>query len=88
MKARITSDAGGYVTAEYDNGDRRVSRVFCCPEDGGYVLEQYGNGEWKQVCDGLAAQGSTLHCSSRTKLLDMIRREYHAMRRNQAARYA
>ena len=86
MKARITSDAGGYVTAEYDIDDQRVTRVFCCPEKGGYVREQYGNGEWKQVCDGLAARGATLYCSSRAKLLDMIRTEYRAMRR--AARYA
>ena len=88
MKARITSDAGGYVTAEYDNGDLRISRVFICPPDGGYVREQYGNGEWKQVCDGLSSRGSTLHCSSRAKLLGMIRTEYRAMRRNQTARCA
>lgn len=85
MKARITADSMGYVTLSYDDTDyfddaTRITRVFVCPPDGGYVREQI-NGEWKQVCDGLSSMGSTLSCSSREKLADLIRREYRAMRR-------
>lgn len=87
MKAKISQDQYGYVTAEYDAGDRRISRTFMVPENGGYVREQWGNGEWRQVCNGLSSQGSTLSCSSRAGLLGLIRDEYRAMRRNQA-RYA
>lgn len=82
MKAKFTTDPAGRVILSYDvedyDGVRRVERVFTCPPDGGYVRE-YPNG--KQVCDRLAHTGSTLTCSSRDKLLSLIRREYRAMRR-------
>jgi hypothetical protein len=86
MNAKITTDSIGYVTLSYDlytdylEDTVRVTRVFVCPPDGGYVREQI-NGEWKQVCDRLACMGSTLSCSSRERLAELIRREYRAMRR-------
>lgn len=84
MKAKFTTDPVGRVILSYDvedyDGVRRVERTFTCPLDGGYVKE-YRNGEWRQVCNRLAHTGNTLTCSSRDKLLDLIRREYRAMRR-------
>ena len=85
MKARFTTDQNGrvvlaYDVEDYDGSVRRVVRIFTCPLSGGYVME-HRNGEWKQVCDRLAHTGSTLTCSSREHLLDLIRREYRAMRR-------
>lgn len=85
MRAKFAADQTYRVTLEYDGDDyfgepKRVSRTFSCPMNGGYVLEFDGR-DWKQVCDRLSSTGSTLHCSSRSNLLAMIRREYKAMRR-------
>jgi hypothetical protein len=85
MKAKFEIDQIGRVTLSYDSEDWdgetiRVTREFTCPPDGGYVRERR-DGDWKQVCDKLAAMGSTLMCSSREKLAELIRREYRAMRR-------
>lgn len=84
MRAHFSTDAIGRVSLSYDiedyDGVTRVERTFTCPVDGGYVRE-YRNGDWRQVCDRLSNMGSTLSCSSRDKLLIMIRREYQAMRR-------
>ena len=86
MKAKFSTDLMGRVTVAYDmeswTGETvRVERVFTCPEEGGYVREKMSNGSWEQVCDKLASMGSTLSCSSRDRLLDLIRAEYRAMRR-------
>ena len=84
MKAKFTTDEVGRVILAYDvqdyDGVRRVERTFTCRPNGGYVRE-YVNGEWKQVCDRLARNGRTLTCASRDELLNLIRREYRAMRR-------
>lgn len=85
MRTSITTDSQGNVVLKYLDqmtGAER-QRTFGCPRDGGYVLEWIG-GEWKQVCDGLAATGSTLRCTSRADLAALIRRE----RRAQRARYS
>lgn len=93
MRARFITTDLGYVSLSYDvddyDGVHRVTRTFFCPDDGGYVRE-YRNGDWKQVCVRLNYMGSTLRCSSRDKLLTLIRREYKAMRREEkreASRY-
>lgn len=87
MKSKFSTDIAGRVTVEYDenwSGETvRVFRTFTCPQDGGYVRERMSNGNWEQVCDGLAGRGSTLTCSGRDKLLDLIRAEYRAMRREE-----
>lgn len=90
MKAKFSTDLMGRVTVAYDmeswTGETaRVERVFTCPDDGGYVREKMSNGGWEQVCDKLAGRGSTLSCSSRDRLLDLIRAEYRAMRRAEKA---
>ena len=88
--AKFSTDLMGRVTVAYDmeswTGEAvRVERVFTCPDDGGYVREKMSNGGWEQVCDKLAVRGSTLSCSSRDRLLDLIRAEYRAMRRAEKA---
>ena len=90
MKAKFSTDLMGRVTVSYEmeswTGETvRVERVFTCPEDGGYVREKMRNGNWEQVCDLLAGRGNTLSCSSREKLIDLIRAEYRAMRRAEKA---
>lgn len=87
MKAKFSTDQIGRVTLSYDCEDWdgetiRITREFTCPPDGGYVRE-YRNGDWKQVCDRLSHMGNTLSVSSRANLLDLIRREYRAMRRDE-----
>lgn len=84
MRTKFSVDEKGRVTVEYDryslDGVTRESRTFSCSEDGGYVWELTFGGRF-QVCDRLAGRGSTLYCSSRDRLIDVIRREYRAMRR-------
>ena len=86
MKAKFSTDVMGRVTVAYDmeswTGETvRIERTFTCPEEGGYVREKMSNGNWEQACDKLAGMGNTLSCSSRDKLIDLIRAEYRAMRR-------
>ena len=83
MKAKITTDAQGYVTLSFDHAlsGERVTETFSCPLDGGYVRDSKG----RQVCDALATTGSTLRCSGRDNLINVIRREYRRMRREYAA---
>lgn len=87
MKMSLTQDSDGFrcVNLSYDGHwasgeDGRIARRFTCPEDGGYVRERRGD-DWKQVCEGLGHRGSTLTCTSREALPELIRREYQAMRR-------
>ena len=84
MKATITADAQGYVTLRFDHPltDERVTETFACPLGGGYVRDSKG----RQVCDALATTGSTLLCSGRDNLINVIRREYRQMRREYARR--
>jgi hypothetical protein len=81
MKTTITSDDQGYITISYDCAytGERITRTFFCPINGGYVRESLH--DYPQVCEQLAHHGSTLTCSSRGHLIDVIRREYRAMRR-------
>ena len=85
MKTRITADDFGRVTVEYDDAidGKRRSRFFSCPLAGGYVYEIFDNGTNSQVCERLSHSGSTLICHSRDELVDLIRREYRRMRRQE-----
>ena len=82
MKAKFRILVDGTVSIDYDDviGDR-VEREFICPVEGGYVRERVGNG-YRQVCERLSSGGSTLMVSNRKSLIDVIRSEYRAMRRN------
>lgn len=89
-KMHLTRRAAGAVVVEYDDEmrDTRVTREFFVR--GRYVYEDLGNGRDRQVCDRLQTRGSTL-MSDLDSLPAVIRREYRAMRRAEAAdaaRYA
>lgn len=79
-KTTFTADTTGRVTLSYDQDGERVTRDFSCPVGGGYVIEFRRNGSTQQVCRRLSSMGETLYSSSRAGLLDLIRREYRAMR--------
>lgn len=77
MKTVIKSIAGNRVMAQFDDisGDR-IEVEFHAPAEGGYV--RAGS---QQVCEKLGTRGSTLMWSGKALLIDLIRREYRAMRR-------
>lgn len=81
MRAVIKERPAGRVTLTYDDIylDRRRTREFMVPRKGGYVMECVGN-DFKQVCDRLKSTGYTLRCGAKENLIDVIRREYRAMR--------
>ena len=79
MKTKFSTDGQGRVTIVYDDSER----TFTCPETGGYVREILDNGSAPQTCKYLGYRGVTLICKSRADLLDLIRREYRAMRRKE-----
>lgn len=84
-KTRFTQHDSGAVTIEYDRDeqDSRIARTFFA--SGGYVYESLPNGERRQVCDRLSTRGSTLTApNDSAKLINVIRREYRAMRRREA----
>jgi hypothetical protein len=85
MKAKFTTNSARHVTLEYDvidhAGTRRVTRVFWAPSQGGYVREYDKNSCSSQVCERLSSTGVTLSVTREEKLLDLIRKEYRAMRR-------
>lgn len=90
MKTTITAKSESRVVISYDDedyssetGTKRVTREFSRPNRGGYVIEWIGNGETTQVCDNLCHRGSTLHCNENTPLVNIIRREYKSMRREE-----
>lgn len=92
MKTTIKTDAQGYVTISYDDADsgERITTTYFCPLNGGYVRIRDAAQRYPQVCERLSGSGSTLMCSSREKLAEVVRREYRAMRRaekREAARY-
>lgn len=89
MRARIT-DEDGRVFLSYDgeDGQRITRRFFCDGHPSGYVYEVTlgwpGDGTNKrQVCHELACTGNTLYCDA-SRLVNLIRREYRAMRRSEA----
>ncbi len=91
MKTTITAKSESHVIISYDDedhstesGTKRVTREFTRPaRGGGYVIERLRNSETTQVCDKLCHRGSTLYCGENTPLVNIIRREYQAMRREE-----
>lgn len=84
MKTTFTALRDNHCVAKYDTilGDP-VERHFFAPFEGGYVCETDDDGYVHQVCDRLSSRGPTLywHPSSHPRLIDLIRKEYRAMRR-------
>ena len=90
MKTTITAKSESHVIISYDvedysteSGTKRVTRKFTRPARGGYVIEWLRNSETTQVCDKLSHRGSTLYCGENTPLVNIIRCEYQAMRREE-----
>lgn len=88
MKTAIKSISNSRVEIKFEDlitGDIYEYDIWA-PADGGYV--RY-NGD-KQLCERLSCRGNTLYWSGKAPLVDLIRREYKAMRRadkREASRY-
>ena len=92
-KTTITSQDDRHVTLSFDcesSGERTTLDIWApMPGANGLSYVRY-NGD-KQLCNGLSSRGETLSYQAGTKLVDLVRREYRAMRateKRQAARYA
>ena len=90
MRTTITAKSVCRVSISYDDedyltesGTRRVTREFSRPARGGYVIEWFRCCETIQVCNKLCHRGPTLYCGENTPLVNIIRREYQAMRREE-----
>ena len=82
-KARIAHTTEGFVSLTYFDPDlgETVSRLFKASRNG-YVWELQGD-ELRQVFDNLSSLGSALICGPGEDLLQVIRREFRALRRRQ-----
>jgi len=81
MKTKIRAINESQVLIEFDDlitGERYHYEIWV-PAAGGYVRF---NGD-KQLCERLSCSGSTLYWRAKAPLVDMIRREYRAMRRKE-----
>jgi len=75
MKTRIESYCDNRVTITWRDGTHTTYRA---PLDGGYVTD---DGSGKQVCKRLGRFGDTLYWGGHVPLVELIRREYRALRR-------
>lgn len=90
MTRTTIRQTGGEVTLTYSDSvtGERIERRFWAPPSGGYVREvtaQRPGILGNQVCGGLVDRGSTLFVRSPGDLLALIRREWQAARRAEAA---
>jgi hypothetical protein len=86
MKTVIKATAANRVTIKYEcgiSGDV-IESEFVAPLAGGYVRDAGGS----QICDRLSTRGNTLMWSGAAPLANLIRAEYEAMRRAEAAEKA
>lgn len=81
MRAALRINAYGDVVISYDTADGRVTRTFTCPIGGGYVREVLGPRHHPYAHEKLASEGPHLICVARFSLINVIRRQYRAMRR-------
>lgn len=81
-KTVITAHDERHVTISFDDatwGERVTMEIWApIPREGGYSYVRY-NGD-RQLCAGLSGAGSTLSYKDGTQLIDLVRREYRAMR--------
>ena len=82
MKTKFSVNSDGTVTIQYQRKiDHDICvRTFMAQPERGYVREQFGS-DWHQTCYKMMPYGATLTCDKRADLIDVIRREYRAMRR-------
>lgn len=84
MKAKFIATANHRVVIQFCpvvSGDEMVEIEYSAPVSGGYVR----NSDNKQVCKKLSTRGDTLQWAGDKSLIDLIRREYKAMRRAEKA---
>ena len=92
-KTTITAHDDRHVTIKFTtlDTDQEVEMDIWAPiprENGSSYVRHNGD---KQLCAGLSSRGSTLTYSHGTKMVDLVRREYRAMRaaeKRDLARYA
>lgn len=78
-RAKFTDHGIDGVTVTYvDDCDIQQSRTFFARA--GYVWEILRGGREQQVCARLQARGNTVMIGGQQQLIDIIRREYRAMR--------
>ena len=89
-RTTIKQENNGYVRLTYtDEGTSvRTSRTFRAPRASGYVQEwdEYRQ-EWRQVFGPLGHKGWAL-TASQEKLLDVIRKEWRKMKRDERRQLA
>ena len=92
-KTKITAHDDRHVTITFTtlDTDQAVQMDIWAPAPGksGTSYVRY-NGD-NQLCAGLSSRGETLSYCAGTKLVDLVRREYRAMRsadKREIARYA
>lgn len=71
------------IAFEDEMGDRIEMHIWApMPKAGGssYVRFRSHDGIERQLCERLSSRGSTLMYSDGTRLVDLVRREYRAMR--------
>lgn len=82
-KTTITAHDDRRVTLAFDDllsGNRITMEIWApAPREGGSSYIRY-NGD-RQLCYGLSSTGGTMSYTAGTKLVDIVRREYRAMRR-------
>ena len=90
MRTIITVKSLSCVRISYDadicsieSDTTRITREFSSPAHGGYVIERLPNGKFTYVCRALAHHGWALYCGN-TPLINIIRCEYYAMRRQES----
>lgn len=81
MKTIITAVSAHEVNIAFENTFGEIVEMnIYAPAEGGYVRS--GN---KQLCGALNTTGSTLIWGGKAPLIDLVRREYRAMRRSEKA---
>lgn len=75
MKTTITARSNNRVSIR---GPHAALEIWA-PATGGYVRYETHHGD-KQLCDRLSRLGSTLFWDGTYPLIDLVRREYRAMR--------
>lgn len=92
-KTTITAHDDRHVTIKFTtlDTDQEVSMDIWAPIPGKMGLSYVRYNGDKQLCNGLSSRGETLSYREGTKLVDLVRSEYKAMRateKRDLARYA
>lgn len=82
-RTKFTSHGANSCTVEYtDDLDQRVSRTFVARAGFVYEIIGFSGERVQQVCERLSRRGNTLSIGGSQEVIDIIRREFRAMRRS------